>query len=88
MDLRIMRVRPEGIEEAVAVLARDVYGGDVDEAWEHLADHATGGGDSFLAYVQNPLPQGERASMDHDLILWLTKDLAAGPTPSAPSSMP
>jgi GNAT superfamily N-acetyltransferase len=30
---------------------------------------------------QRPLPQGARVTMDHDVILWLTKDLGASPPP-------
>jgi len=31
--------------------------------------------------AQRPLQKGEAVTMDHDLILWLTKDLSAGPQP-------
>lgn len=54
-DIRIVRVQPKDVEEVARLFARDVYGGDEREAQEHLADHATGGGDTFLAYAGNEL---------------------------------
>lgn len=53
--LRIVRVEPESIEEIIALFTGQVYSGDSEEARAHFADHATGGGDSFLAYVDDVL---------------------------------
>lgn len=172
-DLEIKQVRSEDLAWVVEMFITQVYPDDPEEARRHFADHAKGGGATFLAFVQGelagyltlrwqsenpcfraeniplihhllvfpsyqrqgiasrlmdaaealiatraskagitvglfdaygpaqrlyarrgyipdgrgicqshrPLQQGETVTMDHNLILWLTKDLSAGKQP-------
>jgi len=52
--LQIKRVQPAEVDAVIDLFARCYYG-NLDEARAHFADHADGGGDSFLAYVEGEL---------------------------------
>lgn len=54
-DLEIRRVEPDTVMEVIALFEEQVYLENPEEAYDHFADHASGGGDSCLAYVEGAL---------------------------------
>lgn len=55
MEATIEWVTAETLERTVALLADEVYVGERAEAEEHFADHAAGGGETWLAWVAGRL---------------------------------
>lgn len=49
--IQITLVKPAELAQTIKLLAESVYDGNVDEAKTHLADHATGGGATWLAHA-------------------------------------
>ncbi len=49
--VQITQIKPDDLAQAIKLFAQSVYGGNVDEAQAHLADHAVGGGATLLAQV-------------------------------------
>ena len=83
-ELEITLVRSEDMERVVEMFIRQVYPDDPEGARRHFADHAEGGGSTFLAFVQgelagyltirwqseNPLFRRENIPLIHDLLVF------------------
>ena len=83
-ELEIKLVRSKDLEWVVEMFIRQVYPDNPEGARRHFADHAEGGGSTFLAFVQgelagyitirwqseNPLFRRENIPLIHDLLVF------------------
>ncbi|CAN5564398.1 GNAT family N-acetyltransferase [soil metagenome] len=50
-NVQITRIDPADLEQVIELFAHALYGGNIDDAQAHLADHRKGDGDTWLAHV-------------------------------------